>query len=452
MPSHRSSAADVTVIGAGAVGASVAYELARRGASVLVLEAGATPAAGCSYANAGLIAPSHVEPLVTPSTLREGLGHLLNKDTPFYVSPRAQLVPFMASLARSAGPARTRLLTERLRELAVRSLSMHQEYSDRGLTGSFRRRGLMDVFLTENAFARKVAGLHRNPDGLAYEVLDAGHAREREPTLGAIAGGVLRPDEASCDSREFVASMLAAAQAEGAHIAWETSARRLVTQQDRVVAVETDTGAIRSDNFVVAAGMDSQALCASVGLHLPMRGGTGYVVDVAIDGPAPSIPLSVREPRVVATPYEDRLRMCGTLAFSESTSVLSSRRVQLIRDGVSRALPSLRVSETLETWVGQRPCTSDGVPAIGRTRRHRNLVVATGHAMWGLTLGPVTGELVAEGLLADSPVLHEAAFSPDRFRRFGPPRRAEPIDAGGLGAAGNGRRTRDGRPMTSSVH
>lgn len=362
---------------------------------------------------------------------------MLRPDSPFYVSPDPRLVPFLTRFTASARPRRVRLLTERLRELAVRSLQMHERYAEDGLTTSFRRTGMMDVFLTEARFSSAMEALRRNRDALPYEVLTAAEARTAEPTLGRIAGGLLRPDEAHCDSREFVESMLRAAELHGARIQWGTSARRLTSRQGRIVAVETDAGPLCAGTFVVAAGMSSQSLCRSVGIRLPMRAGKGYVVDVEVDGPRPRIPLSVREPRVVATPYPDRLRMCGTLELSTSGDRVSPRRVQAIRDGIARTLPELRTGRTLQTWAGQRPCTADGVPVIGSSRDHRNLVVATGHAMWGLTLGPVTGELVAQGLLEGAPVLHDAALSPDRFGHVGRrPTRLEPVQPTATAPAG----------------
>lgn len=412
---HPPTTADVLVIGAGAVGASIAYELARRGASVHVVDAGGTAGAGCSHANAGLIAPSHVEPLATPANIVLGLRSLLRPDSPFSVRPTPRLAPFLAELALSARPGRVRLLTERLHELAGRSLQLHEEYAKSGLTTSFQRNGLMDVFLTENRFLTAVDTLQRHPDGLAYAALDATEARRLEPALGAIAGGIFRPDEAQCDSREFVESMLAAAQAAGAHVTWNTTVRQLVRRHGRIVAARTGQDSITAGSFVVTAGLGSQDLCRSAGIRLPMQGATGYVVDTVTEGAHPRIPLSIREPRVVATPYPRWLRMCGTLELSGRPNRLSSRRMRAVPRGIARALPGITISRTVQEWAGQRPCTADGVPVIGRSSSARNLVVATGHAMWGLTLGPVTGELIARGLVEGASTLHEASFSPDRF-------------------------------------
>jgi D-amino-acid dehydrogenase len=106
--------ADIVVIGAGAVGASIAYESARRGASVLVLDGGAGPWAGCSYANAGLLSPAHVEPLATPKNVAAGIRFLFSPHSPFHVHPDPRLLPWLARFVRSAGPSRVRRLTARM--------------------------------------------------------------------------------------------------------------------------------------------------------------------------------------------------------------------------------------------------------------------------------------------------------------------------------------------------
>ena len=407
------SSADVVVIGAGTVGASIAYETARRGASVIVLDEGAGIGNGCSYANAGLLAPSHVEPLTTPANVRAGMRYLFEPDGPFHLHPAPRLAPWFARFVKASAPARARKLTARMQELAAYSTRMHAAYADRGLDTGYQANGAMDVFLTEKGF-ESAAAKHRDGAGL---LLQADEARDHEPTLGDIAGGVLRPDEAQVGTQQFVGATLAAAQEHGAQVRWSTSAR-LVTRGERVVGVDTVDGRVTGGTYVVAAGLGSEGLCESVGIRMPMEGAKGYVVDLEVAGDAPRIPLSFRESKVVATPYSDRLRLCGTLELGSDPRAISASRVEAIRSAGRRGLPGVRTQRTIQTWAGLRPCTADGVPSIGRSSIRRDLVVAAGHGMWGLVLAPVTGELVARGIIEAAPTLHEAAFSPDRFGRI----------------------------------
>ncbi|MGH3358965.1 MAG: NAD(P)/FAD-dependent oxidoreductase [Nocardioidaceae bacterium] len=407
----RASSADVVVIGAGAVGAAVAYETAKRGASVIVLDEGLDVGNGCSYANAGLLAPSHVEPLTTPANVAAGLRYMLRPDSPFHVHPTPRLAPWFARFVRASGPGRARRLTARMQELATHSLRLHAAYAEHGPDTGYRASGAMDVFLTERGFDRAA-----RPGGGA-ELLSAAEARDREPTLGALAGAIYRPDEAQVGSQQFVGATLKAAQSYGAEVRWGTRARLLRGGPDRIAGVETTDGVIVGGSYVLAAGLASGALCESVGIRMPMAGAKGYVIDSEVDGVGPRIPLSFKELKVVATPYTDRLRLCGTLELGGDPHAVSASRVEAIRAAGRRSLPGVRYRRTLQTWAGLRPCTADGVPSLGRSGIRRDLVVAAGHGMWGLVLAPVTGELIARGIVEDAPTLHEAAFSPDRFGR-----------------------------------
>ncbi len=432
----RSTSADVVVIGAGTVGASVAYETARRGASVIVLDEGADIGNGCSYANAGLLAPSHVEPLTTPANVLAGMRYMLQPDSPFHVHPTPRLAPWFARFVRSSGATRARELTARMRELAVHSTRMHAEYAERGLDTGYRANGALDVFLTERAFNQAIPDPHADVE--QSEVLTGEEAREREPTLGPAAGAIFRPDEAQVGSQQFVAATLRAAQSHGARVRWGTRANLVPATRGRIAGVDTPDGRIIADTYVVAAGLGSSHLCESVGIRMPMEGAKGYVVDVELSGDGPRIPLSFRESKVVATPYSDRLRMCGTLELGGHPRSVSAPRVAAVRAAGRRGLPGVRIRRTLQTWAGLRPATADGVPSIGRSVLRRDLVVAAGHGMWGLVLAPATGELLARGIVDDAPTMHEAAFSPDRF---GSPRR--------FSSRAAGRSTLSGRTITS---
>ncbi|MBB4935026.1 D-amino-acid dehydrogenase [Lipingzhangella halophila] len=421
----RSTSADVVVIGAGTVGASIAYESARRGASVIVLDEGPDIGNGCSYANAGLLAPSHVEPLTTPANVMAGMRYMFQPDSPFHMHPAPRLAPWFARFVRSSGATRARELTARMQELAVHSTRLHAEYAERGLDTGYRANGALDVFLTERALNNATAGLHTDVE--QSEVLTGGEARDREPALGPVAGAIFRPDEAQVGSQQFVGAALQAARSHGAEIRWSTRASLVPAARDRIAGVDTPEGRIVAGTYVVAAGLGSRRLCESVGIRMPMEGAKGYVVDAEVDGDGPRIPLSFRESKVVATPYADRLRLCGTLELGGDPRSVNASRVAAIRAAGQRGLPGVRFRRTLQTWAGLRPCTADGVPSIGRSAVRRDLVVAAGHGMWGLVLAPVTGELLARGIVDDAPTMREAAFSPDRF---GPLRNSSSLRAG----------------------
>src|SRR6478752_5490761 len=139
------SAPDVVVVGGGAIGAAAAYELSRRGASVTLLDRDGDRT-GCSYGNAGLICPSHADALASPGALRDGLGWMLRRDSPFHLRPRTALVPWLARFAVASRPARSARNTGLLRALAVASLDRHAALAAAGLPTSFSRSGILSVY------------------------------------------------------------------------------------------------------------------------------------------------------------------------------------------------------------------------------------------------------------------------------------------------------------------
>lgn len=387
------------IVGAGAIGATTAYELARRGAQVTVLERGSGVGAGCSYANAGVIAPDHVGPLATPPLVAEGAHQMFTRPPAVRVTPQPSMVPWLAGVLASARPSRSGPAGRMLRELAFDSADRHAAYADAGLSTTYRRTGALEVYL----------------DKTGHGDLDDDKARALAPSLGPVAGAHWSPDEAVVESRAYVTSMLDAARDHGARIRFGVAVRHLTLSDGHVTGVVTADRNLGAGRVVLATGLATPALASDARITLPMRGGRGYVVDLRVDG-APDMPIRLKERRMVVTPFADRLRVCGLMQFGAEHSPLRPGRVEAMLDVLRRALPGVRVHEVMDTWVGERPCTRDGVPVIGASRRAPGLTIAAGHGMWGLILAPVTAELVAAQVLDGKAPQGADRLSPDRFR------------------------------------
>jgi D-amino-acid dehydrogenase len=380
---------DVAVVGGGAIGVCCALELARRGARVTLFERGPGLAAGCSAGNAGLIAPSHSTPISNPTSLRNGLRWMWKRDSPFYLRPRPAVLPWLARFTLAARGWEAG--TEVLRALALRSLELHAELG-RQLGTGFERRGTLSVYATESGLEHAAREGERS--GMKFSVLDAGETRTLEPSLtGPVAGGVHYPDEGQVDPVPFVEAVGRAAVEAGAEIQTGVEVRSL--------------DELDAEMVVVAAGAWSRSL-----VDLPLEGGKGYHLDFAhADGDA-KLPIWLQETMTVATPLPGRLRLSGTLELAGLDLSVSQPRVDAIRRGGDRWLRGLAGRPVVDTWAGLRPCLPDGLPAIGRLGR---VVVATGHAMKGVALSPVTGRLVAQLVSGEEPEHDLAPLDPNRF-------------------------------------
>src|SRR5437763_11322885 len=167
---------DAIVVGGGAIGVCSALELARRGASVTLLERGPALASGCSAGNAGLVCPSHSTPIANPVSLRNGVRWMWKRDSPFYLRPRPAVLPWLARFALAAG--RWERGAEAIRLLSVESLELHAQLGAE-LGTSFELTGTLNVYATEAGIEAGAREGERS--GLRFDVLDADETRALEP-------------------------------------------------------------------------------------------------------------------------------------------------------------------------------------------------------------------------------------------------------------------------------
>ncbi|MGH7540270.1 MAG: NAD(P)/FAD-dependent oxidoreductase [Gemmatimonadota bacterium] len=414
-----SSSPDVLVVGGGAIGAVSALELAGRGARVTLLERGLKLAAGCSAGNAGLICPSHALPLANPAALRSGIRWMLRRDSPLYVRPRPAIVPWLARFAAASTPAQADAGMRLIRSLSLASLELHAQFASAGIDTGFTRRGVLNVYETERGLAagRREADLHARA-GLRSEHMAPERSRAVEPALvGSLAGAVFYPNEAHCDPERFVNAVGAAATEAGADIRLGVEALALRRDGSYATAVDTTAGPVRAGTVVVAAGAWTPGLARQLGIFVPVEGAKGYHIDLESRDGDPEVPVFLQEARVIATPLPGRLRIAGTLELSGLELDVDRVRLGALLRASRRILP-VEGRRTVGIWRGLRPCAPDGLPIVGRQPAHHSVVLATGHAMMGLTLAPATGRLVAEIVAGEMPSHDISALRPERFRRL----------------------------------
>ncbi len=475
-----SERSDVVIVGGGVIGACVAQALAARGAAVTLLEreSEVCPAASAVYANCGLLVPSEIEPLAHPGALGQGLRWLLDGSSPFYVKPRAslELARWLWLFRGACAPEVARRHAPLLHELGEVSAALHDELAadggpdgssargdrsrdggDSGLEGGgrgagdgsreggghgagdggsrwhYRRNGWLFVYETAAGMvAAEAAADETRALGVAVEVLAADEVRERAPQVrpGSVVGGVLTPHDGHMDPAAFTHAMVAQARRDGATVVtgaevygFETAGGRAAGARPgragvgHVSAVRTTRGVFAAGQVVVAAGAWTPLLLRELGLRLPIEPAKGYSIDVARPEGTAELPLCVGEAHVVLTPLGDALRLGSTLELAGWDLRLRPRRLAGLRRAAARVVGLPEDGPVRQVWRGPRPLTPDGLPVIGRSPRHPNVVLATGHCMLGLSLGPVTGRLVAETCAGEAPSLDIAALAPTRFGR-----------------------------------
>jgi D-amino-acid dehydrogenase len=408
----------IAVVGGGVVGVCAAYYLARRGLEVTLIEKGDI-ASGSSYGNAGLIVPSHSVPLAAPGVLRQGLSWMLDRESPFYIRPRPSrdLVRWLLRFRRACTPEHVRRSIPVIRDLSRASLALYRELASLpGLEFGFREDGVLAVFRTPAGLEH---GRHEaavlGAAGLDATVLDGEAARELEPALGRdVAGAVHFPGDAHVTPDRFVRGLARVAERFGVRLSTGTEVLGFTRHGRTISAVETTRGDLAVDEVVLAAGSWSGELARGAGLDLPIQAAKGYSITYDRPPAGPRRPLLLGEARVAVTPMGDTLRLAGTLELAGLDLSIDRRRVAAIARAGRQYLAACDF-RVREIWRGLRPCSPDGLPYVGRPARWDNLIVATGHAMIGVSLGPVTGSLVAQLAVREAPALDLHPLRPDRF-------------------------------------
>ena len=425
------------VIGAGMVGLSTAWFLRRAGLDVTVLEQDHV-AAGSSWGNAGWLTPPITTPLPEPAILRSGLTALVSPASPLYVPlrPDLDLLRFLLGFVRHSTHRAWRRAMAAYIPLNRRALEAFDVLAAGGVgeptvaTGDFlacyrrpaQRRDLLEEFAAIRAAGQPVGA----------ELLDGAELRTLAPALTAqVTAGIRLSGTRFIDPPRYMLTLADAVVAAGVELregvrvvavdgGTDSRPALVRTRPTRPVPGGSETEApsrrdgeeiLRADVVVLATGAWLGDLARPFGVRMVVQAGRGYSFSIAMD-PMPPMPLYFPVQRVACTPLGGRYRVAGMMEFRRPGDPLDPRRIRAIVEAV-RPLLAGDLDERADEWVGSRPVTPDGLPLIGRTRSPR-VVAAGGHGMWGITLGPITGQLLAETITTGRAPAELAPFNPLR--------------------------------------
>ena len=410
----------VVIIGGGIVGVSVAREMAAAGAQVTLIEKGQV-GLGCSYGNAGWMTPCFAMPLPMPGMMLKSMKWLLNPESPLYIKPEPSvllakwLTRFLLSMNEKQAQAAIRALVH----LSQVSLDAYKALAERNPQAfDFTQKGLLMVSQTKDGVQAAVDEMNVvAPLGVPGKKLTSDEVKALEPAItGPVAGGVYFPAEAHGEPLKIVQTLANEAKAFGAKIMEYTEYQSFkMDSAGNITSVVTSQGEIAADSVVLATGSWSEELGRQLGLSVPILGGKGYALIVPPLEKQPQIPLMLVEKKVAITPRQGSLRIAGTLELVNQDFSITQRRVDAIVKGTRQFLTLPEKLEVQELWKGLRPCTPDGVPMVGWSQKHKNLMLACGHQMLGLQAGLGTGIMVREMMMNQTPTVDVSLFNPNRF-------------------------------------
>lgn len=410
---------EILIVGAGVIGLSSAYFLARAGFAVSVLDQG-TPGCGASHGNCGTITPSHAPPLAKPGMVRQALTWMVQQDAPFYVRPRFDPVlwRWLLGFARRCnwrdfdhalkGKARLLLQSRRMLAQLIHDEQLDCEFQERGHLTVFKDPAALDAFAW---WPRALSDV-----GMPVVALDGAALRAREPCLrDSVIGGFDTPLDAEFKPDRYVAELARVVRALGVQIHTQTQVTGFERDGEHIRRVRTERGDFTPERMVLALGAWSPLWARQLGLRLPMQPGKGYSITSSVPACNPGVPIVCRERSVAITPWRNSYRVGSTMEFSGFDASLNRTRLEALVRGAGEYLHEPIGATRIEEWSGWRPMTVDDLPIIGAAPGLKGCWLATGHGMLGMSMSAATGLLIADLVAGRKPEIDPSPYSPSRF-------------------------------------
>jgi len=392
----------ILIIGGGIVGLTSAYYLQKRGYEVTILDKGDITD-NCSFGNAGMIVPSHFVPLAAPGMIKQGIRWMFDSKSPFYVRPslNMNLVNWGLKFMKHATAKHVSEAAVPLRDLSLLSKKLYEGLAkESDFDFELTNNGILAFYKTEKAGEEEAHLAARAIElGLDMAVLTADECRALQPDLKL---DVLGAVHYRCDAHLYPAKLMNALLKyllnNGVKIVHNKEVDKIETAGNRITKIFTGDIAWEADQYVLATGSWSPAVAKMADIKISLMPGKGYSFMKPEPQQRLTIPALLCEARVAITPMNGQIRYGGTMELDKINTRINMQRVKGIVESVPAYFPDLKpaVPAEKDIWYGFRPSSPDGLPYIGRSEKRENLIIATGHGMMGLSLGPATGLLVSQ--------------------------------------------------------
>jgi D-amino-acid dehydrogenase len=409
---------DVLVLGAGIVGTSTALQLAKRGLSVALVDRRG-PGEETSYGNAGVIGGAGVYPMAFPSDFRE-LLRIAFKRSPlanYHFGFLPRVAPWLLAFRAASKPEKLIDTARIMRPLLARALGEHEILlREAGAERYLRKDGWISIYRSDRGFAALQPELDLGATlGVRALKLDAEAARALEPSLNPVFRHAIHwPDIARVSDPLGVTRAYAARFAALGGVLVKGDARSL-HRADGAWRVETAEGPVDAGQAVIALGPWAPDVLEPFGIRLPLAVKRGYHRHFRPRGNAGlTRPVVDPENGYALAPMEQGIRLTTGAEFADRDAPPTPVQLERVVPEAAKLFP---LGDPVEPtpWLGSRPCFADSRPVVGRAPGRPGLWLCYGHGHYGLTLGPITGRLIAEMMIGTTPVMDPAPFSAERF-------------------------------------
>jgi D-amino-acid dehydrogenase len=410
----------VVVIGGGVIGLCSAWALQRRGWQVTVIT-DKSPGYGASSVNAGWVIPAHSEPIPSPGLAKQSLKWMRRSDSPLYIQPRPSpgMTRWLVDFWRHCNERDYRAGVDAIAELNRKTLPLYDELRASGVEFEEHRDGILYVYQNpaplDHAF-KEFDYMRSYGIGLSGPFF-GDDLRELEPALNdEITAGFWLDQDRSLRPDTLIAGLSTWLSDNEVDIRSGTSVTGFDIRHDRVTDVRLDKGRLETDAVLIAAGAWSPSLARFAKRRVPIQAGKGYCLDYTPSPVPVRHPMHVHDARHAITPMDGVTRLAGTMEFSGINERIRPERVNAIVKGAAATIRDWPTDPSIPTVkTGLRPISSDGLPLIGLVKGYRNLAIAAGHGMLGLTLAPATADAIADLLTTGTAPGVLFPFDPARF-------------------------------------
>lgn len=412
----------VVVIGGGIIGLSSAFYLQQSGCKVTVIDKDFFEN-NCSYGNAGYVCPSHFIPLAAPGIIWQGFKWMFNPKSPFYVKPSFDkaLLDWGLNFAKSATQRNVDKSAVPLRDISLLSQNEFVQWTKiPGFEFAYEHKGMLEVFQTEAVAKHAQHTVEKATElGLDVSLLDYDELQVLESQTKINAIGAL---QFKCDAHVYPDKLMKVLKehllSKGVTFQYGETVISFEKENGAVTKVITNKQSYLADELVIATGAWSKEIAELVDAKISLMPGRGYSLTLENSIYKVNHPMILAEGRVAITPMDgNKIRFGGTMEVVPTTAKPQYSRIEGVLKAVKDFLPEFDIQKPLEEdiWYGYRPCSADGLPYIGKIKKYNNVVIATGHSMMGLSLGPGTGKLVSQLINREPTSIDIKAFEVERF-------------------------------------
>jgi D-amino-acid dehydrogenase len=413
----------VIVLGAGVIGVTTAYELAKAGHQVTVIERQKGPALETSFANAGEVSFGYCSPWAAPGIPMKAIKWLFMKHAPLILRPKIDMamLSWMVRMLSNCTASRYAINKGRMLRLADYSrLSLAALREETGIAYDERMRGTLQLFRTPaqlDASAKDVRALAA--DGIPFEVLDREGCARVEPALKQVqekfVGGLLTPQDETGDCYKFTVALAERARDMGVTFNFNSIVQTLDIQGDKLRGVVTSRESRAADAVVVALGSHAPLLVRPFGIHLPVYPVKGYSLTIPISDVtrAPESTVMDETFKIAITRLGNRIRVGGMAEISGYTSDLRAERRRTLEHSVMDLFPGGNAEEGA-FWSGLRPMTPDGTPVIGKTKI-AGVYLNTGHGTLGWTMSSGSARIISDIVSGRAPEIDISDLAITRY-------------------------------------